>query len=450
MAKRYIGFLLVLVLALTASFACANTVADQFSNGLAWFEVNGKYGFVNTKGETVIPAQWDYARNFNESGYAVVFNGTLRQSGGPDVGKYGLIDRDGRYVLEMTECHGVQTYRMEDDGYYYISYEAGEWNWVYEHRTIDGRILGNRIWEDSRSGSIPVPVKDENNKWGYADFDSGVVIGCKYENAYAFVNGIGLVEQKNAKGQEAYSYIDMKENVLFSGDWNSAWPFTKDGFARVYQGTLDKYGSPDTGRYAFINTSGEYICGFDYDSAKDFKEGLAAVAVTNAKGKTSWGYIDASGNCVIPPQWDYTYPFSDGCALVFSGTLTEWGSPDAGVYGYIGKNGEAISEPQWAEADPFDNGLAKVAQADAKGDLKYGYIRTDGSIAIQPEWETLSKFSEGKAVVKRDGKYGYINEAGELVIPAKWVKAGLFSDGVAIVWDDSTWYIIDADGNVVF
>ena len=61
-------------------------------NGLACVKLNGKFGFINTSGEFVIPAQFDsfYQENFDESGVLPVNVG----------GKWGYIDLTGTYLAE--------------------------------------------------------------------------------------------------------------------------------------------------------------------------------------------------------------------------------------------------------------------------------------------------------------------------------------------------------------
>lgn len=48
-----------------------------------------------------------------------------------------------------------------------------------------------------------------------------------------------------------------------------------------------------------------------YEDADQFYEGLAAV-----KKDDKWGYIDETGKTVIPFEYDYCYPFSEGLAIV--------------------------------------------------------------------------------------------------------------------------------------
>jgi len=59
-----------------------------------------------------------------------------------------------------------------------------------------------------------------------------------------------------------------------------------------------------------------------------YSEGLAAVQIS---GK--WGYIERSGQFVINPQFDDAFPFSYGLALVRSGPK------------YIDKTGKYVWNP---------------------------------------------------------------------------------------------------------
>ena len=57
---------------------------------LAWVKLNGKCGFINSKGETVIEPQFDTASVFSANGLAIVSQN----------GKYGYIDSTGKFVIE--------------------------------------------------------------------------------------------------------------------------------------------------------------------------------------------------------------------------------------------------------------------------------------------------------------------------------------------------------------
>ena len=62
--------------------------AGSFSEGLAWVEINGKYGFIDKTDTIVIPAKYDYATDFIEGLARVVIDG-----------KYGFIDKTDTVVI---------------------------------------------------------------------------------------------------------------------------------------------------------------------------------------------------------------------------------------------------------------------------------------------------------------------------------------------------------------
>ena len=65
-----------------------------YDNGLAAVEIDGKYGFINTKGELVIPLMYDYAFGFSDGLAAVEYRGL-----------YGVIDVNNRTVIDFKHQH---------------------------------------------------------------------------------------------------------------------------------------------------------------------------------------------------------------------------------------------------------------------------------------------------------------------------------------------------------
>ncbi len=86
-----------------------------------------------------------------------------------------------------------------------------------------------------------------------------------------------------------------------------------------------------------------------FEMARDFSEGLAVV---RKGGK--YGYIDASGECVINFKYESAYSFSEGLALAKMG----------GKYGYINKDGKCVIPFRFKAATAFSEGLAEVVKLD--------------------------------------------------------------------------------------
>lgn len=77
---------------------------------------------------------------------------------------------------------------------------------------------------------------------------------------------------------------------------------------------------------------------------------------------------------------------------------------------------------------------------------KLGYINEEGQEMIRPTYEEASLFSEGLAVVMKNGKYGYINKADKTIINFQFQDADAFHNGCAVVKKDSLYGLINKKG----
>lgn len=68
---------------------CAYEGAWIFSEGLAAVKLNGKWGYINTKGEVVIPCVYESARPFSKGFAKVKLNG-----------KRGVINKEGKWIIQ--------------------------------------------------------------------------------------------------------------------------------------------------------------------------------------------------------------------------------------------------------------------------------------------------------------------------------------------------------------
>ena len=81
-------------------------------------------------------------------------------------------------------------------------------------------------------------------------------------------------------------------------------------------------------KWGFVDETGELVIPYKYEQASGFYEGLAAVRV---KGK--WGYIDKSGEVVIPFKYTIAASFSGELASVMKSN---------GKFGFIDKTGTVV------------------------------------------------------------------------------------------------------------
>lgn len=263
-------------------------------------------------------------------------------------------------------------------------------------------------------------------------------------------------------------FIDKYGRVVIEPNFTDARNFS-EGLAAVAQ----------DGKYGFINKNGEMIIKPEYDMVWNFCEGMARFEI-----EKKCGFIDKKGNVVVKPMYSsgLTSDFHEGLSSVldessgkfgyidkkgefaikpaykmcgiFSDNLAAVRDSETGKCGYIDKTGEYVIQPQYANAFEFSDGVASVTL-----DMKYGFVDKTGELVVKPAYGFAYKFSNGLAVVEAErfgtGKYGFIDKSGKYVIEPKFSKAYNFSEGLAaveILQDDkktSKWGFIDEDGEFI-
>ena len=149
--------------------------------------------------------------------------------------------------------------------------------------------------------------------------------------------------------------------------------------------------------YGFVDKTGEIVIPCQWNDAHNFKEGLAQIKDKNKK----WGYIDSTGIIVIPCQWIHTESFCEGRACV---------KDDQERYGFINKAGKVIIPCKWKAAKDFKNGWAKVEDFSNK----WGFIDTIGNVVIPCKWSKVYDFKDDRALVQDSyGAWLYIDKKGQ-------------------------------------
>jgi len=289
-----------------------------FSEGLANVRIGTKFGYINTKGEVVITPQFDAAMVFANGRAAVkLCCGTWGQQNVNN--RFGFIDKDGKYIsspefllVSMRFGGGFALVRGAD-GRNGIMDRSGK---VVAVANVDqGAYFG------FTDGLAPAAA---GGKWGYIDTTGKWVINPQFDSAYDFADGLAPVQ---AGGR--WGYIDQNGKFVINPQFDEASSFN-DGYASFRSG--DKYG--------FIDTKGRVVVepqfvglrkpGWYEPAAGFFKEGLARV-----KTEDGWGFIDTTGKMVLSPQFDSAGDFQNGLARV---TV-------AGKEAYVNKAGAFVVDP---------------------------------------------------------------------------------------------------------
>lgn len=205
------------------------------------------------------------------------------------------------------------------------------------------------------------------------------------------------------------------------------------------------------GKSGYIDRGGRMAIEPQWDDAKPFVDGLAAVGNrhTETDGGVSRtisreGWIDRTGRVVIPLRWNDAGDFVEGRARVREGDR----------WGFVDRTGAVVVEPQYDDAAPFSQGLAAVKRGD-----RIGFIDPSGAVVIpftftRAAW--IASFKDDRACAFEgphadDDRAGYIDRTGRMVIPVQFAWAQPFSEGLAIVRKElsSPVTVIDRDGRTV-
>ena len=344
------------------------------NEGLMVVEKDGKYGYMDINGTIVIDCKYDYAEPFyngiacvrvgegyyymdkTEKALSIAFPGEYATTVVNDMvlvrteRKYGVYTMSGQVVLPCIYDDVVKYPTKSEYLYYTYIYEEG----YNPHTTANGP-----------------------HKVGLLGPDGKEILPCVYDEVYAAHEGFVIVENE---GQFAI-FTEKGACLVPFGKYSQVGNFTADGFACVQK--RNRQGT-------YIDTEGNEVLS-SHDWVFSFSEGMSAVidgdyfidASDNVWAYGTLGFIDITGELVIPCEYDFSFGFQEGlCAVAKDGKL-----------GFIDKTGNVV--------------------------IPFIYDITRGP-----------SFNNGVAIVRKDGKLGAISKSGEELI-----KFGEFS------------YIQDVDSN---
>ena len=253
----------------------------SFSEGLA-MAINyeeGKCGYVNTKGEEVIPFSFYTADAFSEGLAAVGVE--LSQAEGKI--RYGYIDKAGNWVVEpkyrraFAFQDGLAKVEDTDRNIGYIDKTGKEVIPLRYNKITD--FWNGKAFAQEKSGEV-ILIDTTGKKL------KSIITG-KYLDDCG--NGIISTEvsEQVAPGRVEYVKLYFDENGRISKE-DARWRM------RLSEG-LAPYQDEKTGKYGYVGEDGTWVIAPTFDFARDFKDGYAVVSkkVTLANGKedVQWGTV---------------------------------------------------------------------------------------------------------------------------------------------------------------
>ena len=154
--------------------------ADHFLSGRAKVKLDGKYGFIDTLGNTITQCKYDATGSFVSYHYGHTFVSINN--------KYGFINYDGKEITDLK-------YSSATNGFNKLGLASVQFNGKWGLIDTSGKEITSFKYDNVIGFSVEVPLAQVQigNKWGYIDNSGNEVIPCIYERASTFHHGIACV-----------------------------------------------------------------------------------------------------------------------------------------------------------------------------------------------------------------------------------------------------------------
>ena len=270
--------------------------AFLFSHGLAPVKTDGKWGFIDTKGEMVIQPVWDEANEFQNIGTdesPVLIARVLRE------GRWGCIDPNGREVIEP-QWDEMMGFSPLYDGRFVALVRLGDlWGFIDPTGKTIVEPCGTRGMVER--GFVLLVVRKEGEERGnFVHYDAdGVELDWRAREAIesesqkpADVLGEGALITESSDGK--FGLKDASGEFILPPKWNHiAWigPRTAAAWNHVEGGIFDT-----TGKALFKDDPKRRLARFDRPNRAltpgQYQKGLVVIEATPV-----WGYAKlADGN----------------------------------------------------------------------------------------------------------------------------------------------------------
>lgn len=258
--------------------------AGWFSEGLAVFCEGGLYGYINRQNQAVIAPRYDGAGEF-VNGYAVVCKGDW-QSG---TALWGYIDGSGREIVSPQFLYAES---FTSEGRALVWAAQGE-AIVKGFVNTEGEIFIPEDFEVCSGFSDGLALIRQNGLYGYINAEYGIAIQPQFNDAGCFGEGLAFAEKDGRRFM-----IDRTGNAAATVEY--AFSAFSDGRAVIQKDDL----------YGYIDKEGKLAIEPRFAWAKDFCNGLAAVQ-TRMEDGGKWGFINTAGEMIIPAVYDEVENFRE-------------------------------------------------------------------------------------------------------------------------------------------
>jgi len=390
----------------------------DFSDGLATFTRNGLNGYLDASGREVIAPQFEVTFPF-KNGQAIVAKNK----------KYGVIDKTGKTIIPLQ----------------YASISESDKHFVV-HENQKAGVL-------NAQGKVLVPIQYNTIRGP----QNGVFMASNDEKLYAMLNlqgkaltpfkynfvgwsprfGLWYVQLSSTE----QGFLDLKGNEVIPPIYNSISNYNMENNFIIVR----KNAQAGEIRYGVIDNTGKTVIPFNFKFLGTPNEGLLAAKFENNK----FGYIDQKGTTIIQPEYDVAYNFNNGRAQVGNKTPDDSNlfatiNLTPHKYGVVDRSGKlivpikyddiklstsnyiAVNEGRYINSN-YNEYLYTNSYSGSPG--RWGLLDRNGNEIVKPKYHNFAFSGDGYAsvnmgaAVSRDigavmgGKWGMIDSLGVEVIP---------------------------------
>lgn len=374
---------------LYTSYNSVEALSNYDQNNNIWYEDNvlkvekdGKYGLINLDGNEILACQYDKIETIKGAK-----NSILVQKDN----SYGLVNTSGNIIIDANYAE-ISALTTDYTNGYIVKNADGKFGimGINKEQILDFKysdikhVFGNDMYivKEDDTWKIVNKAGDKNIEINYSDIKS--------------IDGENLVVVNN--GKYGISGIDKTEKV-------------KSEYQNIQYAFSDYYIAKKDNKYGIINSNGEILVQFEYDSLKFNKD---ADCLEGTKSNDS-----------------NTYLIDRNLQLKLTGM-----NPTV-HNGYIRINVDNeykfynLKFEEKTNRDVFGNNTLYVA----KNDGKYGLVNKDGTLVVQYQYEDIKEQNEyGFVAVKKDGKWGVIDQYGNVVAETKYELSDISKISVIGKW----------------
>lgn len=377
---------------------------------------DGLYGVLNSKGEEIIPVQYNSITgdDFCTEAYGYALAGYI-VSEKTDTGvMYGYIDYNGEEVLKTSYETITRVLEYDDkDDLYLIVRDHGK-KGVFKNGK---QIIDFNFQSINYSDKGNIFVVEKTGKYGFYTNKGDEILAPKYTK-YA-IAGNYISVQKDGENK----LFDLNGNLINTDTYLSMIEIENSSYfiaqkENGYYSVISKEFQRD-GNYTFI--------AYAFDDLFIF---------TTEDGKS--GILNAWEGVKIEPTYDSILNVQD--TKVFEARNNETGDVD--IYNSKLEKVSTINEGIVEKVDNnyvvvYSNSQMQYFDKDGKAvkntevypnneiysiqgeDGKWGFCDKNGNIVVPCEYDIVSELNEyGFSAIKKDGKWGTVNSKGEVVLKA--------------------------------